>query len=489
MLLAVLIGNGVQIAIMSLITLIFACLGFLSPASRGALMTCAIVCYVLLGTPAGYTSARLYKMFGGERWKKNVLMTAVACPGFIFGIFFVLNLVLWANGSSAAIPFTTFLALLALWFCVSTPLVFIGAYLGFKRPVSENPVRTNQIPRQVPEQTLYTKPIPVKNFKRHCERQHSSINTEEKYKKQLVKLKEKNEQLLLSSSPTEHHREQSSTGVSDVCSVTDTGTNTSSTCSTINETVQLTSINEPAQLTSIINESVQLSSIINEPAQLTSIINESVQLSSIINEPAQLTSIINEPVQPSSIVDKPVQLSSINIENNDQMIQIKNKICGGVKYLIHQTNQCSSLVKLSVDPDLSDKYFIVQIVSYLKLIQGSATDLINECNYASQKMPTLETTIHEIQSSEITTSRDPSFKKDFNEKELRYLVNEGPYQPLLTKFPDNELLKKKKDTCHFVKKWYQEYPLIEYSPITNAAYCFSCRLFGDGPGNGREEDA
>ncbi|CAF0876366.1 unnamed protein product [Adineta ricciae] len=160
MLLSVLIGNGVQIGIMSLITLIFACLGFLSPASRGALMTCAIVCYVLLGTPAGYTSARLYKMFGGERWKKNVLMTAVACPGVIFAIFFVLNLVLWANGSSAAIPFTTFLALLALWFCVSTPLVFIGAYLGFKRPVSENPVRTNQIPRQVPEQTLYTKPLP-----------------------------------------------------------------------------------------------------------------------------------------------------------------------------------------------------------------------------------------------------------------------------------------------------------------------------------------
>jgi transmembrane 9 superfamily protein 2/4 len=53
----------------------------------------------------------------------------------IFGIFFILNLVLWANGSSAAIPFTTFIALLALWFCVSTPLVFLGAYLGFKRPV------------------------------------------------------------------------------------------------------------------------------------------------------------------------------------------------------------------------------------------------------------------------------------------------------------------------------------------------------------------
>ena len=40
---------------------VFACLGFLSPANRGALMTCVLVLYVCLGTPAGYISARIYK--------------------------------------------------------------------------------------------------------------------------------------------------------------------------------------------------------------------------------------------------------------------------------------------------------------------------------------------------------------------------------------------------------------------------------------------
>ncbi len=60
----------------------------------------------------------------------------------IFAIFFVLNFVLWINGSSAAIPFTTFVALLALWFCVATPLVLLGAYVGFRRPVrSKNWIR------------------------------------------------------------------------------------------------------------------------------------------------------------------------------------------------------------------------------------------------------------------------------------------------------------------------------------------------------------
>ena len=42
-------------------SIVLACLGFLSPANRGALMTCAVVLWVLLGTPAGYVSARLYK--------------------------------------------------------------------------------------------------------------------------------------------------------------------------------------------------------------------------------------------------------------------------------------------------------------------------------------------------------------------------------------------------------------------------------------------
>lgn len=59
----------------------FACLGFLSPANRGALMTCAMVMYVCLGTPAGYISARIYKSFGGEKWKSNIILTSTLVPG------------------------------------------------------------------------------------------------------------------------------------------------------------------------------------------------------------------------------------------------------------------------------------------------------------------------------------------------------------------------------------------------------------------------
>uniref|UniRef100_A0A8C1MJW3 Transmembrane 9 superfamily member n=1 Tax=Cyprinus carpio TaxID=7962 RepID=A0A8C1MJW3_CYPCA len=173
MLLSVFLGSGTQIFIMTFVTLFFACLGFLSPANRGALMTCAVVLWVLLGTPAGYVAARYYKSFGGEKWKTNVLLTAFLCPGWVneeinnsfefkvvFADFFVMNLILWGEGSSAAMPFGTLVAILALWFCISVPLTFIGAYFGFKKSGIEHPVRTNQIPRQIPEQSFYTKPLP-----------------------------------------------------------------------------------------------------------------------------------------------------------------------------------------------------------------------------------------------------------------------------------------------------------------------------------------
>ncbi|KAG1929226.1 Endomembrane protein 70 protein family [Pimephales promelas] len=160
MLLSVFLGQGCQIFIMTFITLFLACLGFLSPANRGALMTCSVVLWVLLGTPAGYVSSRLYKTFGGEKWKTNVLLTALLCPGIVFVDFFLMNLILWVEGSSAAVPFGTLVAILALWFGISVPLTFLGAYFGFKKPGIEPPVRTNQIPRQIPQQSFFTKPVP-----------------------------------------------------------------------------------------------------------------------------------------------------------------------------------------------------------------------------------------------------------------------------------------------------------------------------------------
>ncbi|CAK9168857.1 unnamed protein product [Ilex paraguariensis] len=158
-LLCVYVGTGVQFLGMTLVTMMFAVLGFLSPSNRGGLMTAMLLLWVFMGLFAGYASARLYKMFKGTEWKKIFLRTAFTFPGIIFAIFFVLNALIWGEKSSGAVPFGTMFLLVVMWFCISVPLVWFGSYIGFKKAAIEDPVKTNKIPRQIPEQAWYMNPV------------------------------------------------------------------------------------------------------------------------------------------------------------------------------------------------------------------------------------------------------------------------------------------------------------------------------------------
>lgn len=158
--LSVFLGNGAQLFVMTGCTIVLALLGFLSPSNRGSLGTISILLYTILGFIGGYVSARVYKSFGGEKWKLNILLTPVMVPAIVFGTFFFLNLFLWAKQSSGAVPFTTMLVLVGIWFLISVPLSFAGSWVGFRQTAITPPVRTNQIPRQIPPSTTYMRPIP-----------------------------------------------------------------------------------------------------------------------------------------------------------------------------------------------------------------------------------------------------------------------------------------------------------------------------------------
>ena len=136
LLLSIFLGSGSQLFVMTGLTIVFALLGFLSPSSRGSLATAMILLYTLFGFIGGYVSARVYKAFGGEAWKRNIALTPIMIPGIVFVTFFLLNLFLWARQSSGAVPFTTMLVVLGIWFVISVPLSFAGSWLGFRHPVS-----------------------------------------------------------------------------------------------------------------------------------------------------------------------------------------------------------------------------------------------------------------------------------------------------------------------------------------------------------------
>lgn len=158
MIFCVFVGSGVQLSVCTFLLIIFSAIGFLSPANRGSIMMGMLLFFVLMGAFAGFTSARLYKTFHGKQWQRCTLLTATLFPGILFVTFFLLDIIVWAYGSTGAVPFLSMLAVLTLWFGISVPLVFLGAYFGYKKDPIEFPVVTSNIPRQIPTQPWYLNP-------------------------------------------------------------------------------------------------------------------------------------------------------------------------------------------------------------------------------------------------------------------------------------------------------------------------------------------
>ncbi|XP_051150652.1 transmembrane 9 superfamily member 12-like [Andrographis paniculata] len=151
-LLSVMVGDGVQIAGMAVVTIVFAAFGFMSPASRGMLLTGMILLYLFLGISAGYVGVRLWRTIKGssEGWRSVSWSISCFFPGIVFLILTLLNFLLWGSNSTGAIPVSLYFTLLSLWFCVSVPLTLLGGFLATRSDQIQYPVRTNQLPREIP---------------------------------------------------------------------------------------------------------------------------------------------------------------------------------------------------------------------------------------------------------------------------------------------------------------------------------------------------
>ncbi|OTA96149.1 hypothetical protein M434DRAFT_393236 [Hypoxylon sp. CO27-5] len=159
-LLAPLVGSGMQLLFMAIGLILLSAIGILNPSFRGGFISAGIGLFVFAGVFSGYFSARVYKTFDGKDFVKNALVTACLFPGLTFSLIFILNLFVWAQASSTAIPFGTLIAIVLLWLCIQVPLVYLGSWYGFVRTGAwEHPTKTASIPRQIPNQAWYAKSL------------------------------------------------------------------------------------------------------------------------------------------------------------------------------------------------------------------------------------------------------------------------------------------------------------------------------------------
>lgn len=158
--LAPLIGSGMQLVFMATGLLGLSCLGVLNPSFRGGFISVGMALFTIAGAFSGYFSARVYRTFGGTMWKHNAVVTATLFPGLLFATIFILNLFVWAQASSTAIPLGTLFGLVTLWLFIQLPLVYVGSWYGFVRAGSySHPIKATVIPRQIPQQAWYGRSV------------------------------------------------------------------------------------------------------------------------------------------------------------------------------------------------------------------------------------------------------------------------------------------------------------------------------------------
>lgn len=75
-LLAPLVGSGIQLLFMVVGLLALSCAGILNPSWRGGFGSVGVGLFVFAGGFSGYFSARIYKTFGGQNWRKNTMMVS-----------------------------------------------------------------------------------------------------------------------------------------------------------------------------------------------------------------------------------------------------------------------------------------------------------------------------------------------------------------------------------------------------------------------------
>lgn len=153
----VLLGSGIQVLGMVVISMLLALLGMISPENRGMILNILLALYVAMSYVNGYFTLYFYHSWGGTHFKRAILLSGTLLPCVIFGIYSVQNAFSASYHSTTAVPFLSLVKLIAIWLCLSFPLVALGGFSGLRKAVYEPPVATSAIPREIPPQPWYVR--------------------------------------------------------------------------------------------------------------------------------------------------------------------------------------------------------------------------------------------------------------------------------------------------------------------------------------------
>mmetsp|Transcript_22061 Transcript_22061/g.50405 ORF Transcript_22061/g.50405 Transcript_22061/m.50405 type:complete len:617 (-) Transcript_22061:50-1900(-) len=119
-------------------------------AQRGATAGSMVISYLFTVIVGGYEGGRVFRMFGGQQWKRTMVCQVLFIPALITGSFFLINTTALFYRSTMTVPFRTVAIIMLLFICLC-PLHTVGALLG-RRAAAEKtfPCRVHHLKRPIP---------------------------------------------------------------------------------------------------------------------------------------------------------------------------------------------------------------------------------------------------------------------------------------------------------------------------------------------------
>jgi transmembrane 9 superfamily protein 3 len=146
----VLYATGVHLACTVLFVLLFSILNSYY-AQRGATVTCFIISYLVTVIAGGYEGGRVFRMFGGQHWKRTMVYQCLFMPAVVFASFAVINTTAIAYRSTMTVPFKTVIVILVLFLVLCVPLHTAGTLLGRRAAADRTfPCRVHHLKRPIP---------------------------------------------------------------------------------------------------------------------------------------------------------------------------------------------------------------------------------------------------------------------------------------------------------------------------------------------------
>ncbi|XP_047142897.2 uncharacterized protein LOC124817134 [Hydra vulgaris] len=152
-----------------------------------------------------------------------------------------------------------------------------------------------------------------------------------------------------------------------------------------------------------------------------------------------------------------------------------------IEKLVSSFKECSQLLtKLKTDSEPNPISFLVETSHIINLIKNESTQYLLTTEEVLNNLLANDA----IESENISNSipeHDPGKREIVKSSAQRkYLLSLGPNQPKLVKYPKNVDISSDKQ-CQFTSIWFNEFPHLEYSIQKDAAFCFICSLFPNGP--------